>query len=74
MARALVLLAALLLAVPGFFVAAKGLAAVRRSTIVVQGRPVEGRPARVGGLVLAAYGAAMIGVGAVLVLALLARR
>lgn len=74
MARALVLLAALLLAVPGLFVGAKGIAAVRRRTIVVQGRPVEGRPARVAGAVLVAYGAAMVGIAAVLVFALLARR
>ncbi len=74
MARALVLLAAGLLAVPGLFVGAKGIAAVRRRTIVVQGRPVEGRPAQVAGAVLVAYGAGMLGVAALLVVALLARR
>ena len=47
---------------------------MRRRTIVVQGRPVEGRPARVAGAVLVAYGAAMVGIAAVLVFALLARR
>jgi hypothetical protein len=74
MARALVLLAALLLALPGLFVAAKGIAAMRRRSIVVQGRPMEGRPARAAGLVLALYGAVMVGIAAVLVAALLARR
>jgi hypothetical protein len=74
MARSLVYLAALMLALPGLFVAAKGIAAMRRRTIVVQGRPIEGRPARAAGFVLALYGAAMVGVAAVLVAALLARR
>ncbi len=74
MARALVLLAALLLAVPGVFVAVKGLAAVRRRTLVVQGRAVDGARARGAGLVLVAYGAAMIAIAAALLAAVAARR
>jgi hypothetical protein len=74
MARALVLLAALLLAVPGAFVGAKGLAAMRRRLVVVQGRTVEGGRARAAGLVLVLYGAAMIAVGVVLAIAALSRR
>jgi hypothetical protein len=74
MARALLVLAALLLAVPGAFICAKGLGAVRRGSLVVQGRPVEGGPARVAGWILVAYGGAMVAIGAVLVAAVLLRR
>jgi hypothetical protein len=71
MARALILLAALLLALPGAFVALKGVAALRRKDIVVQGRHLEGRSARAAGAILAAYGVAMFAMGAaVAVLAL----
>jgi hypothetical protein len=74
MARAMLLLAALLLAVPGSVVSAKGLRAVRDRSIVVQGRLVEGAPARVAGSVLVAYGAAMMLIGAALLLAVILKR
>lgn len=60
MARALLLLAAGLLAFPGIFVAVKGLAAIRRRSTVVQGKTVTGRTAVGAGLVLLAWGAAML--------------
>lgn len=70
-ARALLLLAAALLAVPGVFVVAKGAAAIRRRSAVVQGRAVRG-PAAIGaGLILVAWGAGMLGFA---VLVLLAQR
>ena len=72
-ARALVLLAAALLAIPGLFVAAKGLAAVRRRSVLVQGRTVTGGRAILAGLVLLSWAAAMIGF-AVVVIAAQARR
>ncbi len=74
MARAMLLLAALLLAVPGAFISAKGVRAVRDRALVVQGRPIEGAPARVAGWVLVAYGAAMVAIGALLLLAMILKR
>jgi hypothetical protein len=67
-ARALLLLAAVLLGVPGLFVTVKGLAAIRRRSAVVQGRTVTGARAIGAGLVLVAWGAGMLAF-AVLVLA-----
>lgn len=72
-ARALLLLACVLLAVPGLFVAAKGLAAIRRRSAVVQGRTVTGARAVGAGLVLLGWAAGMIAF-AVLVLIAQARR
>jgi hypothetical protein len=71
--RALLLLAASLLAFPGIFVAVKGLWIVRRRSSVVQGRRVSGAAAVGAGLVLLAWGAAMVGF-AVLVLLAYARQ
>jgi hypothetical protein len=69
MARALLLLAAGLLAFPGIFVSVKGLATIRRRSAVVQGKTVTGAAAVAAGLVLLAWGAGMLGF-AVLVLVL----
>ncbi len=73
MARALLALAALLLGVPGAFVVAKGLAAVRRRSVLVSGRIVEGRKAMAAGAVLMVYGLVMIAVAAVILVAAGAR-
>ncbi len=73
MARALLLLAVSLLAVPGLFVAAKGLAAIRRRAAVIQGRPVTGAKAVAAGLVLLGWALGMLGF-AVLVLLAFGRR
>ncbi len=73
MARALLLLAAGLLAIPGLFVAVKGLATIRRRSAVVQGRTVTGAAAIGAGLILVAWGAGMLGFAA-LVLATQLRR
>jgi hypothetical protein len=72
-ARALLLLASVLLAVPGLFVGAKGLAAIRRRSAVIQGRTVTGARAIGAGLVLVGWAAGMIAF-AVLVLVAQARR
>ncbi len=60
MARVLLLLACALLAIPGVFVAAKGLAAIRRRSAVVQGRTVTGARAIGAGLVLVGWAAGML--------------
>jgi hypothetical protein len=60
MARSLLLLAAGLLAFPGLFVAVKGIATLRRRSVVVQGRTVTGAGAVGAGLVLLAWGAGML--------------
>ncbi len=73
MARALLLLACVLLVVPGVFVGARGLAAIRRRSAVVQGRTVTGAGAVAAGLVLLGWAAGMIGF-AILVLIAQARR
>ncbi len=70
-ARALVLLAAALLAFPGLFVTVKGLATLRRRSAVVQGRTVTGVRAVGAGLILVAWGLGMLGFS---VLVLLAKR
>ena len=72
-ARALLLLACALLAVPAVFVGAKGLAIVRRRTAVIQGRTVVGAKAIGAGLVLVGWAAGMI-LFAALVLAAQLRR
>lgn len=61
MARALVLLAAALLLVPGVFIAAKGLSAIRRREALVQGRTVTGAQAVFAGLILLGWAAGMLG-------------
>ncbi len=65
--------AALFLGVPGLFVGARGLSGLRRGVVMVRGRPVEGPSARAAAALLVAYGAAMIGLAA-LVLAVAALR
>jgi hypothetical protein len=64
MARALVIVACLLLAVPGLWVAAKGLFAIRRRRALVQGRTVEGAQAVFAGLILLGWAAGMLGFAA----------
>ena len=59
-ARALLLAAAALLALPGLFVVAKGLATLRRGRAVVQGRTVTGRRAVGAGLILVLWGLGML--------------
>lgn len=60
MARALLLLACVLLAVPGLFVGAKGLATIRRRSAVIQGRTVTGAKAIGAGLILVGWSAGML--------------
>ncbi len=69
MARALVLLAAALLAIPGLWVTVKGLATIRRRTAVVQGRTVTGGRAVGAGLVLVAWGVGMLAFSTLVILA-----
>ena len=73
MARTLVLLACVLLIVPGAFVAAKGLSAIRRRQALVQGRTVTGAQAVFAGLILLGWAGGMLGFAA-LVLARWLRR
>ncbi len=73
-ARALLLLASGLLAFPGLFVTAKGLAAIRRRSAVVQGKTVTGAAAIGAGLVLVAWGLGMVGFAALVLAAQLPRR
>jgi hypothetical protein len=68
-ARALLLLAAGLLAIPGLWVTLKGIAAIRRRSAVVQGRTVTGARALGAGLVLVAWGAAMLAFSVLVILA-----
>jgi hypothetical protein len=60
LARALVLLAAGLLALPGLYVTLRGLATIRRGSAVVQGRTVTGARALGAGVVLVAWGLGML--------------
>jgi hypothetical protein len=60
-ARALVLLSAGLLALPGLYVTLKGLATIRRRSAVVQGRTVTGVRALGAGLILVLWGLGMLG-------------
>ncbi len=73
MARALLILAAVLLGIPGLFVTVKGLAAIRRRSAIVQGRTVTGAAALGAGLVLVAWGLGMIGFAALVLAAQLRR-
>ena len=73
MARALLLLACFLLAVPALFIGAKGFAAIRRRSTVVQGRTVTGARAIGAGLILVGWAAGML-VFAALVFAAQLRR
>jgi len=59
-ARSLLAFAALMLAVPGLFILAKGIATLRRRAVYVQGRWVPGRRAAVAGVGLLVYGGIMI--------------
>jgi len=68
-ARALLLLASGLLAFPGLFVTAKGLAAIRRRSAVVQGKTVTGARAVGAGLILVLWGAGMVGFAALVLAA-----
>ncbi|HET7824942.1 MAG TPA: hypothetical protein VFK90_06395 [Anaeromyxobacter sp.] len=63
-ARALLLLACALLAVPALFVGARGVLAVRRRTAVIQGRTVVGGKAIAAGLVLVGWAVGMLGFAA----------
>lgn len=69
MSRALLLVACVLLVVPGLFVGAKGLAAIRRRSAVVQGRTVTGGRAVAAGLVLVGWAAGMIAFAALVLAA-----
>ena len=66
MARFVLASAALLLGVPGIFIAARGLSGLRRGVAVVRGREVRGTAARVMAVALLAYGIAFAAVGVVL--------
>jgi hypothetical protein len=68
-ARALLLLAAVLLAVPGVFVGAKGIATIRRRSAVVQGKTVRGAAAIAAGLILVAWSVGMLGFAALVLVA-----
>jgi hypothetical protein len=57
---ALLLVAALLLAVPGAFIGARGVSGLRRGTVIVRGGEVRGGRARVVAVALLGYGAVMI--------------
>jgi hypothetical protein len=63
-ARALLLLACALLAVPAVFVGARGILAMRRRTAVIQGRTVVGGKAIAAGLVLVGWAVGMLGFAA----------
>jgi hypothetical protein len=69
MATMLLLLAALLLAVPGAFIAARGLSGLRRGFVIMRGREVGGGRGRFVALALLGYGIAMMAIAATLVLA-----
>jgi hypothetical protein len=64
---ALLLLAALLLAVPGAFIGARGLSGLRRGVVIVRGGEVRGGRARAVAVALLGYGAAMIATAALIV-------
>jgi len=60
LARVLLLLVSALLALPAVFIGAKGLAAIRRRSAVIQGRAVVGAKAVGAGLVLLGWAAGML--------------
>jgi len=64
MARALLILACLLLAVPGLFIAAKGAWTLRTRRARVQGREVTGGGAVLAGLALLGWAVGMLGFAA----------
>jgi hypothetical protein len=66
-ARALLAFAALMLAVPGLFIIAKGAATLRRRAVYVQGRWEPGPKAALAGAGLVFYGVVMIFIGWLLV-------
>jgi hypothetical protein len=72
-ARALLLLACVLLAAPALFIGAKGLAAIRRRSTVVQGRVVTGGRAIGAGLILVGWAAGMLVFAALVFVAQLRR-
>lgn len=69
LARALLLLACALLAVPALFIAAKGLDAIRRRAAVIQGRPVAGLKAIGAGVILLGWAAGMLGFAVLVIVA-----
>lgn len=73
MARALVIVAWLLLTVPGVFIAAKGFAAIRRRQALVQGRTVTGAQAIFAGLILLGWAFGMLGFAALILARQLSR-
>jgi hypothetical protein len=72
-ARALLLLACALLAVPAVFVGARGILAMRRRTAVIQGKTVVGGKAIFAGLVLVGWAVGMLGFAALVFAAQLRR-
>jgi hypothetical protein len=64
---ALLLLAALLLAVPGAFIGARGVSGLRRGVVIVRGGEVRGRRATAVAVALVGYGAAMVALAATIV-------
>lgn len=73
MARALLLLACVLLAVPALFVGAKGIAVLRRRAAVIQGRTVTGAKAAGAGLVLVGWAVGMLLFAVIVLVAQLGR-
>lgn len=73
MAHALVVLACVLLGVPGIWVAAKGVFAIKRRQALVQGRTVTGSQAVFAGLILLVWAAGMLGFAALVLARLLTR-
>jgi len=65
-ARALVILSCFLLAVPGLFILAKGLFAIRRRQALVQGRVVTGSQAVFAGFILLGWALFMLGFAALI--------
>jgi hypothetical protein len=68
-ATVLLWLAALLLAVPGAFIAARGLSGLRRGFVIVRGRQVDGRRGRLWAVALVLYGLAMIALAGIILAA-----
>ena len=66
MGSAFLVLAVVLLAVPGFFVAAKGYSALRRGEVLMNGRRLEGSRARSTGVLLLVYGSLALAAAVVL--------
>lgn len=64
MVRAFVVITCFLLIVPGLFIAAKGVFAIRRRQALVQGRIVTGGQAVFAGLILLGWAAGLLGFAA----------